>query len=587
MRVTIFGHAGLYIETIDQRILLDPYFDNQVLGGVLTFNPGRVLDVEQIPTPTVIVVTHAHFDHFHIESLKKLPRDIPLITANDLPLIEELKAHGFSNIIVCQAWQLVQIGKTTFFTTPSEHEEEELGLLIKDEDGSFWHIADSEVNTDIGERIVNEFGSIDLISAKYQPSVRAMIGYLRNMGAAFDKEEMLMWLETACSCNPGLVFPYASGICFDGRHEWFNRYAFPISSQEVIDLLQRRLGSQERVTDVLPGDVIEIKKGEKPKKYVQASPFIRAQASPEIVWEPIEVGTLAGVATTEEKIDLQKRLEAFLQGPLALWLQRKVQQGTNAIAEFRYLEVVWQLTVHVGSGERLNYFVDFRSSNFAATPGEHPQANFFSHISGQSLYEVIKGELPGIMFWLTGSVRNYEKIMGVRDGSFWLPHLAEAPQNRMSDPLTYYLRHFGAGELSPNEPDLEGINIRSSSDTTAATHDLEVLARQGGNREVMSKKALLAYLALQEVERTGIEITDEEIQTVSDAFRRQFGLQDSDDTEKWLQAAGLSLEAYASVMRNFTAVLKLEKQYAQKIEPLLTEHHLIATAETFSLHHER
>ncbi len=505
MRITICGHAGLYIETSDQRILLDPYFADNLLGGALIYNPGRVLDINKMLSPTVLVVTHGHFDHFHLESLEKFPRDLPLLTADDPPIVKQLEDAGFSHIIKCTPWQLIKIGQTSFLATPSEHEEEEIGLLIRDEFCSFWHMADSEVSIEIGERIAQEYGSIDLISAKHQPSVRAMIGYLRNSGASFDKQAALTWLEAACICEPGLVFPYASGICFNGRHAWFNSYAFPLSAEEVVSLLQRRLGSEERATTVLPGDVIELQLGKRPQKYDQASPFIQAKALPQIKWEPIELSTLDGAIASEQKLVLQQKLEAFMAVPLALWLKRMVEQGNNALAEFRTQEVVWQLVVHVGEEKRLNYFIDFRSLDFAAKRGEHSQANFFTHISGQTLYEVFQGDVPGLIFWLTGSVRSYEKIMGVSDSHFWFPMLAEAPENQMSDPLTYYLRHFGTGELSTQEPDLPGIQFDIPSKTNTAKNtsqlhlnqvgkDIEILTREGGNRQVIAKKALLTYL---------------------------------------------------------------------------------------------
>jgi hypothetical protein len=94
----------------------------------------------------------------------------------------------------------------------------------------------------------------------------------------------------------------------------------------------------------------------------------------------------------------------------------------------------------------------------------------------------------------------------------------------------------------------------------------------------MNKKVLLAYLAVQEAERLGLKISEMEIQTMSDSFREQFDLLDSQDTEQWLKEAGLSLEGYSAVMRDFTAVLKLEQHYTSAIEPLLTNHRRVATA---------
>lgn len=580
MRVTICGHAMLFVETSDHRILIDPYFSNTLLNGALVYNPSRVLAVDKIPIPTILVVTHEHFDHLDWDSLARLPHEIPLITANEPSVVKQLKNAGFTNVITCDPWHVLQFGKTKLTATPSDHEEEEVGLLIEDEDSRFWHMVDSEVTVETGYTIAKKYGSIDLISAKHQPSVSAMIGYLKNMGAEFNKQEVVTWLESACVCDPKLVFPYASGICFNDRHAWFNRYAFPLSAEEIVRLVQRRLGAAERATTVLPGDIIELQPGKLPQKHEQASPFVQSVPLPPVVWEPVDTSTLAGLDTAAARAELDQRLNAVLTKPLTLWLERKVQQGNNAIAEFCYQEMVWQLIVHAGDGERLNYFIDFRSQNFSAKKGKHPEANFFTHISGQTLDEVLKGKAPGILFWLTGSVRSYEKILGVADGNFWFPKLPDTAEHRMSDPLTYYLRHFGSGAMSPNEPDLSGIEWTKAeveANQVTAT-DVDVLVREGGNHAVLSKKALLTYLSLQEADRIGLEVTHEDIQMTSDAFRYRFGLLESNDIDHWLAEVGISLDEYTEMIHSLSTVMKVENHHTNLIQPLLLKHRQIATA---------
>jgi L-ascorbate metabolism protein UlaG (beta-lactamase superfamily) len=579
MRVTICAHAALYIETSDQKILLDPFFADNLVGGSLTFNPGRTFDLVQMPDPTVLVVTHGHFDHFHLESLQRFSRDLPLITSNDPPVIKKLIAAGFTNIIVCTPWEPVRIGETSFLPTPSEHEEEEIGLLIQNEGCSFWHIADSEVSMGMGKQIVEKYGSIDLISAKYQPSVDAMIGYSRNMGAKFDKSEFVAWLETACECDPALVFPYASGICFDDRHQWFNRYCFPISEAEVVNLFQQRLGDPERATSVLPGDVIEWVAGAKPQKQIQASPFVRTKDSPEIFWEPVDTSTLSGLASPADRERLRQQLEAFLAGTLIGWLQRQFSQSQSGWQILPEEDIVWQLVVHLGDGERLNYWIDFRSTQIDVFPGTHPESNFFTHISGQSLDEVLQEKVTGNLFWLTGSVRSYEKIVGVRNGVFYFPDLPSSPKINLCDPLTYYLQHFGIGS-APEELDLMIEIPVPQRGSKVDPLDVDAIARRGGNSQVLSKKALLTYLSIREAERIGLEVTDADTQEISDTFRTHFGLLDPQLVEKWIDKSGLTIDSYAQMMQHMATVIKLEQKYINELQPLLAEHERVASVQS-------
>ena len=71
-----------------------------------------------------------------------------------------------------------------------------------------------------------------------------------------------------------------------------------------------------------------------------------------------------------------------------------------------------------------------------------------------------------------------------------------------------YLRHFGTQSVRPGRPELPDFG---SSPSSVDLGDLDVLARKGQNR-VMSKKVLLAFLAIKEAERIGLEISDEEIE---------------------------------------------------------------------------
>src|SRR4051812_29284303 len=115
MRVTILGHAGLWIESSDQRILVDPVLDNNLAGGTVTYAPRRVLDERHLPEPTLLVITHGHFDHFHPPSMQRL-RDrfsrVPVVTSADDELLADLTAIGFEDVTVLEPWEELPVGKT-------------------------------------------------------------------------------------------------------------------------------------------------------------------------------------------------------------------------------------------------------------------------------------------------------------------------------------------------------------------------------------------------------------------------------------------------------------------------------------------
>lgn len=57
-------------------------------------------------------------------------------------------------------------------------------------------------------------------------------------------------------------------------------------------------------------------------------------------------------------------------------------------------------------------------------------------------------------------------------------------------------------------------------------------------RQVITRK-----IAAETARERGIEVLDEELQKVADAFRHSIGLNKANDTEEWLTTHGVSLEA--------------------------------------------
>ncbi len=81
------GHATVLMNFLGVRVLTDPVFSTRVGPGFapLVLGPKRYLQPALRPrdfaAPDAILLSHAHFDHFDIESLRKFPRDTPVVTA--------------------------------------------------------------------------------------------------------------------------------------------------------------------------------------------------------------------------------------------------------------------------------------------------------------------------------------------------------------------------------------------------------------------------------------------------------------------------------------------------------------------------
>ncbi len=96
------GHSTVLMNFLGARILTDPVFSTRVGPGCspLVLGPKRfvrpALRPKDFAAPDVLVISHAHFDHFDGASLRKFSRDTPVVTAR--ATADLLRWRGFRDI---------------------------------------------------------------------------------------------------------------------------------------------------------------------------------------------------------------------------------------------------------------------------------------------------------------------------------------------------------------------------------------------------------------------------------------------------------------------------------------------------------
>lgn len=81
------GHSTVLLNFLGVRVVTDPVFSTRVGPGVspLIVGPKRLyrpaLRPRDFAAPDIILLSHAHFDHFDVASLRKFSRDTPVVTA--------------------------------------------------------------------------------------------------------------------------------------------------------------------------------------------------------------------------------------------------------------------------------------------------------------------------------------------------------------------------------------------------------------------------------------------------------------------------------------------------------------------------
>ena len=174
MKITFLGHAGLYIETKDCKIICDPWkHENpQFFGTWFVYPDNSDLEWDKMMNEVDFVyVSHIHRDHLDSKFLKQLVsknKKIKVILPDYryCQLRNELENLGFKNFVV---------GETKYFDTnlvtyPSEtidREREDSSLLVSTSDMNFLNINDSVINDEHKKDIFERFGNIDMMAAQF------------------------------------------------------------------------------------------------------------------------------------------------------------------------------------------------------------------------------------------------------------------------------------------------------------------------------------------------------------------------------------------------------------------------------------
>jgi L-ascorbate metabolism protein UlaG (beta-lactamase superfamily) len=115
--VTWIGHASFLIQFSDLNVLIDPNFANWLF--LLKRIKRAGLRLRDLPRIDLVLLTHAHFDHFHKPTLRKLPA--PKIGVLPRGVGDLARNLGFSRVIELEWWESFSQGDWKVTFTPSKH----------------------------------------------------------------------------------------------------------------------------------------------------------------------------------------------------------------------------------------------------------------------------------------------------------------------------------------------------------------------------------------------------------------------------------------------------------------------------------
>ncbi len=98
--ITWIGHASFLVQFSDLNVLIDPNFANWLF--LLKRIKRSGLKIEDLPPIDLVLLTHAHFDHFHKPSLRRLPH--PKIGVMPWGMGDLARNLGFERIVELDWW---------------------------------------------------------------------------------------------------------------------------------------------------------------------------------------------------------------------------------------------------------------------------------------------------------------------------------------------------------------------------------------------------------------------------------------------------------------------------------------------------
>jgi N-acyl-phosphatidylethanolamine-hydrolysing phospholipase D len=131
-QATLIGHSTVLLQYRGINILTDPMFSerssfSQSIGPKRYTPPA--LTIDQLPNIDIIVISHNHYDHLDVDSVKALtsPKFVKNINGTQplwlvpLGLKEWFEQYDITNLHEMDWWQEFKIGELTVQAQPSQH----------------------------------------------------------------------------------------------------------------------------------------------------------------------------------------------------------------------------------------------------------------------------------------------------------------------------------------------------------------------------------------------------------------------------------------------------------------------------------
>jgi UDP-MurNAc hydroxylase len=412
MRIQLIGHASVFIETQDCRVLMDPVFGDTFCDGLNATCPQREVAIDKVPEFDFLVISHQHLDHFDLPTLASLPnKKVDVLIPRDKAIEDCLRKLGYSRIYPIRDFQKIKVGSTRLIATRSEIPVPEYGMIFTDDSGVFWNAVDTLFAPSTIQRIRADYPQIDLLLTPWHISLEGKYQYNQNISFPFSLYSYLFYLIGLVGAKA--VIPGAQGFKYINESAWQNQVVFPTTRERFCyDLKLAFPAIADRILAIDPGDelildreAIQLERGN--CDYVSTIVDDRAclDFMPTKIGVPLVDRNLEHhpLPVLTEQIDRQIEIE----------LPEFITNYRNSVfLEHIHWQVIYQLEVIFPDRTQV-WSIDFSQPMITAVKGRNPLANLFTSISASCLYALIEKQRDWDYLLCSGEYRTFHKIYTV------------------------------------------------------------------------------------------------------------------------------------------------------------------------------
>jgi L-ascorbate metabolism protein UlaG (beta-lactamase superfamily) len=155
--VTRIAHASVLLDFGNATVLTDPWFSEKT-----HFHHGEPLGIPlaRLPRLTAVVASHAHYDHFDIETFARYPdKAVPFFVGPNM--LTAARAAGFTNVRELRPWESATVGPLTITAAPAAHKVPEVTFVIQANGATVYFGGDTRLIPELDE-LPKRFPSVQL-----------------------------------------------------------------------------------------------------------------------------------------------------------------------------------------------------------------------------------------------------------------------------------------------------------------------------------------------------------------------------------------------------------------------------------------